>query len=304
MECNFHPEGDIVVCYNGNEDKWMIERVKILCKDMEEWKKKMHSEKITLVQKGCRIVRVGLRWGWEGKQSQTSRGPSISFVESITPWKCLKLWMFKNVNFSQERSESSLQILKSANWLRTGRWGVCFPCHGHCPGHGPQVTSNGLQYQPGYTGCLAVGPRLAPAKSPPKVQSCCQAWTRMAKFRPSKRLHSASLWGQKEWVTGQLAGQEAGSWQLTPCPREAMESRTTVSQDSKCSVNAPWPHQTSLSVIGWLVFSTFLWWTPNSKYLMMWLYLETGSLEVIKMKWGHLGDPSSNLTDVFLKRRD
>lgn len=36
----------------------------------------------------------------------------------------------------------------------------------------------------------------------------------------------------------------------------------------------------------------------------MWLYLEYLFKEVIQFKWGHWGGPSSNMTGVFLRRRD
>lgn len=77
-------------------------------------------------KEGFRMLRVVWRWGWKGKQSQTTRGPLISFKESITPWKCIQSWMSMKVNFSQERFDSFRQIFKGADWPWVRKWGSKF----------------------------------------------------------------------------------------------------------------------------------------------------------------------------------
>ena len=47
----------------------------------------------------------------------------------------------------------------------------------------------------------------------------------------------------------------------------------------------------------------FICWNVNSQDLIMWLYLEIG-LWVIKLKWDCWDGPSSNVIDVFTRRRN
>ena len=42
-------------------------------------------------------------------------------------------------------------------------------------------------------------------------------------------------------------------------------------------------------------------WSPILQYLWMWHYLEIGSLQMIKLRWGYWGGPNSNMTVSLYK---
>lgn len=104
-----------MVCYNGNGEKHMVDKVKNICKNIEAWKNNAHSGMTAMIQGECIMVRAVLKGIWKGKHSQIRRRPWISFMESITLLKCTKSWMPMYMDFPEERSGNFSQTLKGVH---------------------------------------------------------------------------------------------------------------------------------------------------------------------------------------------
>lgn len=183
-----------------------------------------------MIQGGCSMVRAVLRWSWKGRHGQTQG------VRGLAAWSPLPS---ENVQISGclyvcvpgKRSESSSEILQGVDCPRARRWGSQFPL--------PRSAAQSTEHRQTHKGWQQQEWGEAQGSLLPNHLQICSALPALGKDS-----WPLTLPGQKEGVVGQSTYQKVGSWQLRTFTREAVESRTTVNQDSKRSVPAPLPYQT------------------------------------------------------------